>query len=62
MVLGAGAALLAKAGVPSTLHGGAPDPGIVGVKTKRATPPIDAFIAAIAKHRHHEREREPSPV
>jgi catalase len=62
MVLGAGGALLAKAGVPATLRGGAPDPGIVSAKTKGAAPPIEAFMAAMAKHRHFERELEPPPV
>ena len=62
LVLGAGGALLSKAGVPSVLPGGAPDPGIVSVKAKGAAPPIEAFIAALAKHRHFERQIDPPPV
>ena len=62
LVLGAGGALLSKAGVPTLLSGGAPDPGIVSLKAKGAAPPIEAFIAALAKHRHFEREIDPPPV
>ena len=62
LVLGAGGALLSKAGVPTLLPGGAPDPGIVSLKAKGAAPPIEAFIAALAKHRHFEREIDPPPV
>jgi catalase len=62
LVLGAGGALLSKAGVPSLLSGGRPDPGILSLKTKGAAPPAEAFIAALAKHRHFEREIDPPPV
>jgi catalase len=62
LVLGAGAALLSKAGVPTLLPGGQPDPGIVSVKGVGRTPPIDQFIQAIAKHRHFERQSDPPPV
>jgi catalase len=62
LVLGAGGALLSKAGVPSLLPGGAPDPGIISVKTKGGALPIEAFLAAIAKHRHFERELDPPAV
>jgi catalase len=62
LVLGAGGALLSKAGVPALLSGGAPDPGIIALKAKGAAPPIEAFIAALARHRHFEREIDPPPV
>ena len=62
LVLGAGVALLSKAGVPTLLPGGQPDPGILSVKGVGRTPPIDQFIQAIAKHRHFERQIDPPPV
>jgi hypothetical protein len=32
------------------------------MKAKGAAPPIEAFIAALAKHRHFERQIDPPPV
>jgi catalase len=62
LVLGAGAALLSKAGIPVLLPGGKPDPGIVTLKAPDRAPPTEAFIAAIARHRHFERHMDPPPV
>jgi catalase len=62
LVLGKATALLTKAGIPTTLVSGAADPGlIVGSKNGTAIP-IDAFVKALSKHRHFERESHPPPV
>ena len=59
LVLGASAQVLKAAGVPTTLPNGKPDPGIIVGKGGDAT---SAFIKAIAKHRHYERETDPPLV
>jgi len=60
LALGAGAALVENAGIPSMLPSGKPDPGVlVNEKEAKALP---AFIKAIARHRHHEREMDPPAV
>ncbi|HMJ13302.1 MAG TPA: catalase, partial [Polyangiaceae bacterium] len=60
--LGAGADLVENAGVPAVLPSGAPDPGIVGGRSATAAKALPAFIKAIARHRHHEREMDPPAV
>jgi catalase len=61
LVLGAAAALLKAAGVPRTLPSGNNDPGlIVGAAADASA--VEAFIKAVARHRHYERESEPVPV
>ena len=56
LVLGAGAQLLAKAMVPSTLPDGSADPGLL------VDAPIDAFKTALASHRAFVRETDPPMV
>jgi catalase len=61
LALGASTALLDKAEVPAKLPSGEPDTGIVlGGKSVPAA--AEAFIQAIARHRHPERETDPPPV
>ena len=63
LALGASKALLDKAGVAATLASGGADPGVLlasGGKALAAT--AAAFIAAVAMHRHPEREIDPPPV
>ncbi|HYQ16307.1 MAG TPA: hypothetical protein VEQ58_11140, partial [Polyangiaceae bacterium] len=60
LVLGEGAELLHKAGVPVNLASGQPDPGILVVEQAREALP--RFVKAIARHRHHEREIDPPAV
>jgi len=56
-----GAGLLEKAGIPSTLPSGQPDPGLVlGQGTDTSV--LDAFVEALAKHRHFDRESDPPLV
>ena len=53
LALGASSRLLEKAGIAARLPSGEQDPGIVSAAS------ADAFIAAMAKHRHPERDRDP---
>jgi catalase len=60
LVLGASAAVLDKAGIPKVLASGKPDPGLI-----MAAPGANvgkAFIAALGKHRHVDRDQDPPPV
>jgi catalase len=59
LVLGASTEVLAVAGVPTALPNGKPDPGLIVAKGDDAT---EAFIKAIARHRHYERESDPPLV
>jgi catalase len=59
LVLGASAQVLEAAGVPATLPTGKPDPGLIVGKGEDAA---DAFIKAMVKHRHYERETDPPLV
>ena len=60
LVLGSGERLLEAAGIPAELPGGKPDPGLVLSPDARAM--TAKFIAAIAKHRHFERQTDPPRV
>jgi catalase len=62
LALGEGATLLERAGAPAVLPSGKTDPGVVLGRDGTAADILGAFIAAIAKHRHHEREMDPPPV
>jgi catalase len=61
LALGAAADFLVKAGIPATLDGGEPDPGLL-TAAPGAKHIASAFIAALAKHRHFERETDPPRV
>jgi catalase len=53
--------LLEACGISPTLPGGEPDPGLIATSSDpRAT--TDAFVAAIARHRHFARETDPPRV
>ena len=58
LVLGASSALVEKAGIPMA----ASDAGLIVGAAGAAKPAIDAFITAMAKHRHFERESDPPLV
>jgi catalase len=62
LALGAGAALLANAGIPATLPSGKPDPGMLVRRDGTAAKALADFVGAIARHRHHEREMDPPAV
>jgi catalase len=57
-----GSDLLENAGVPRALSSGKPDPGVLVEIDGSAPDVVRRFIAAIARHRHHEREMDPPPV
>jgi catalase len=59
LALAEGADLVENAGAPAVLPSGEPDPGMLVDKTSRAREVLPAFIKAIARHRHHERETDP---
>ena len=60
LALGAGERLLAACGIEKVLPDGRPDPGVIATPDARTAG--DAFIAAIARHRHFERETDPPRV
>ena len=62
MVLGAGAALLAKAGVPPKLPDGSDDPGLLGADGEDLKQALGAFKEALAMHRSFGRETDPPMV
>ncbi len=62
LVLGASKKLLAKAGVPEKLGNGKDDPGLIFASADSAEKAGTAFIKAIARHRHPERETDPPAV
>jgi catalase len=59
LVVGASSALLEKAGISATLPDGSADPGLL---IADGAPDIAAFIAAIGRHRHPERDLDPPLV
>ena len=61
LVLGAAAELLAAAGIPQKLPSGKADPGLIVVGS-RDPGSADAFLAALGRHRHFERETDPPLV
>ncbi|MES2980236.1 MAG: catalase [Pseudomonadota bacterium] len=60
LVMGASAALLNEIGISSQLPDGTPDSGLI-ISGAAATD-LDAFIEAIAMHRHVERETDPPRI
>lgn len=74
LVLGSATTLLQEAMLPLQLPDGRPDPGIVlapgsaaesaedGTARSTLEAGIDAFVQALARHRHYERELDPPPV
>ena len=62
MVVGAGAALLAAAGVPATLPDGSADSGLIGTHSETLPQALAAFKQALAGHRSFARETDPLQV
>jgi catalase len=62
LALGDGCDLVENAGAPAVLTSGAVDPGMLIGRKTTAAKLLPAFIKAIAKHRHHEREMDPPMV
>jgi catalase len=61
LVLGHGLELLAAAGIPPKLPNGEPDPGLMQIPVQDRAP-LERFIAAVAMHRHFERQVDPPVV
>jgi catalase len=62
LAIGDGAEALSLAGIPTTLVSGDADPGLLVVDASEIDDAIDAFVAALAQHRHFERETDPPRV
>ena len=62
LVLGSGAELIKKLGIPDELPNGEADPGLLFFETAEVTKAIAAFAAAIGKHRHFARQTDPPLV
>ena len=62
LVLGDATLLLEKAGIPASLPSGKADPGLVVGAKNDADAAIEAFVTALGKHRHFERETDPPRV
>ena len=60
LALGASDQLLRACGIDTALPTGQPDSGVIS--TSDASTAGDAFIAAVAKHRHFARETDPPRV
>jgi len=62
LALGAASELLERTGVPQNLPSGAPDPGLVLGRSDDGESLAEAFINALGKHRHFDREGDPPLV
>jgi catalase len=62
LVIGGASAILDKAGIPQALPSGDPDPGIVRTDDGKAQSALAAFVKALTKHKHYERETDPPLV
>ena len=60
LAVGGSDQLLASCGIDAALPDGEPDPGVI--MTRDASTASDAFVAAIAMHRHFARETDPPRV
>jgi catalase len=56
LAMGASSALLDRAGIPAALASGEPDPGLVRGDAMQGDRGVAAFIIALGRHRHPERE------
>jgi len=62
LLLGSAADLLAQAGIPTELASGAPDPGLLRFAAGEVAAATRAFVGALTRHRHFERETDPPRV
>jgi catalase len=62
LLIGAAETLLEEAGIPGALPSGEPDPGLLEFSANDLEKAVPAFVDAIAKHRHFERETDPPLV
>jgi catalase len=62
LLLGAASTLLEAAGIPPVLPDGDDDPGLLRNDGTDVATAIEELTAALAKHRHFERETDPPLV
>ncbi len=62
LVMGTATRLLQEAGIHRAQPSGAPDRGLIVGEAGKVVKVADAFIAAVAAHRHYERETDPPAV
>jgi catalase len=62
LALGASSALLDKVGIPKKVPSAKPDPGLVLGQSDDSGSLAEAFISALGKHRHFDRETDPPLV
>jgi catalase len=62
LLMGDTHALLGEAGIPSELATGEEDPGLLLFDEGQMDAALDAFVGALTKHRHFERETDPPRV
>ena len=62
LAIGASQDLFDKAGISAELPGGGNDPGVLTSAAAQATTGLQAFVEAVARHRHPERETDPPSV
>ncbi|HVY08138.1 MAG TPA: catalase [Burkholderiales bacterium] len=62
LLLGNASALLQAAGIPATLPGGEGDPGLLVFDAHAKDDALPAFVDALGKHRHYQRETDPPAV
>ena len=62
LALEGASALLEAAGIPRQLPKGGADPGLLVVTNQDNATVAKAFVTAIARHRHFERQMDPPPV
>ncbi len=59
LALGASRAILERCGISVALPSGDADPGLILVGLREPGAAAKAFVAAVGKHRHVERDRDP---
>jgi catalase len=59
LLMGSASMLLDKAGIPSALPTGDPDPGLLAHEAADTESAVQAFVTALMRHRHFERETDP---
>jgi catalase len=62
LALGTGSAVLKAAGIPLKLPGGGGDPGLLIHESGSEANAVPAFVRALTRHRHFERESDPPVV
>ena len=62
LLMGGSSALLEEAGIPAELSTGEEDPGLLMFEVGQMDAAVDAFVGALTRHRHFERETDPPRV